>query len=464
MIVVEPEVPEPGGRTPAAIVGRRRRLADLWRNRVPDRALLRSSTIVFAGTLVARLLGFLFSVAAARLLSPADYGELAYGLAIVIISSILIGNAPTGLSRFVARHARDHEKQSRCYSNWLVVVGLMLAFSLVLVGPLAMVAGLSAWMLVGLVANLVGTAVLQTYREAQRGLQHFGAMVVFCVVANALQLIGIVLAAAAGWRSASLYLTIYGLSSLAALAVIHPVAPIILGFSREALAWRRVKAILRFIRPLVLQTVLYALWFGADLILVQRLLSSTAAGNYAAGKTLVTVLYLAPAAIASGVAPRVVRMQPAALRAYLSGALTLTAVATLPVLVLMTVWGRPLVSVVFGNKYPQASEPLTWLAVGIALYGFYLILESAWVGLGRPLIDAIATGSAMVCTIVAGLILIRPLGLTGAAIAFTAGSALQLAVIGGYTVWKVYRGSSVRKNAVTRAVATPSAYRRGRTA
>jgi O-antigen/teichoic acid export membrane protein len=409
----------------------------LWK-RLPDAAMLRSSSIVFAGTTAARLLGFLFSVAAAQILTPHAYGELAYSLAIVTISSILIGNAPTGLSRFVARHIGNPVRQSRCFSNWFMVVGLMLGLSLLLVGPLAVVTGLSGWMALGLAANVIGIAVLQLYREAQRGLQHFGAMVIFSVVANALQLAAIFAATAVGWRSASLFLIIYGLSSVAALALIHPFAPIALGFRREALAWRRMKAILRFIRPLVVQTVLFALWFGADLICVQRLLSNTAAGNYAAAKTLVTVLYLAPAAIASGVAPRVVRMSTAALRRYLSGALLLTAVTTLPGLALMAVWGRPLIGLVFGSKYPQAPEPLTWLALGMALYGFYLVLESAWVGLGRPLIDAIATGLAMSCTIVGALLLTRPLGLAGAALGFAAGSALELVVIGAYTAWKLY--------------------------
>jgi O-antigen/teichoic acid export membrane protein len=410
----------------------------------PDGALLRSSTIVFAGSTAARLLGFLFSVAAARVLVPASYGQLAYALAIVTISSVLIGNAPTGLSRFMARHAARDETQSRFFSNWLVVVGVMLAVSLVLVPPLAAIAGLGGWMLVGLIANLVGIATLQTYRELQRGLQHFGAMVVFCVVANALQLAGILLAAALGWRNAALFLTIYGLSNVAALVIIVPLAPISLQFSRRALAPRRIKAIFRFIRPLVVQTVLFAVWFGADLILVQRLMSPTAAGNYAAAKTLVTVLYLAPAAIASGVAPRVVRMSNGALRKYLTGALALTASATLPVLAVVAVLGVPLTRALFGDKYPQAPEPLGWLALGMALYGFYLILEAAWVGLGRPMIDAIATGSAMLGTIVVGLLLIPPLGLSGAAMAFTAGSAMELAVIGVYTAGTLQRkGSTV---------------------
>jgi O-antigen/teichoic acid export membrane protein len=322
-----------------------------------------------------------------------------------------------------------------------MVVGLMLGLSLVLVVPLAALARLNAWILVGLAANLIGLAVLQTYRAAQLGLQRFGVMVAFFVLANALQLVGILLAAAAGWRSPALFLTIYGLSSVAALAVMQSVVPVRLRFAPDTIAWRRIKGIIRFIRPIVLQTVLFAVWFGADLILVQRLLGPAKAGNYAAAKTLINVLILAPSAIASGASPRIVRMSPGALRAYLLRAVVLATAVSLPILAVVTLWGRLLTSLLFGSKYPDAAEPLGWLALGIGLYGVYLILESTWISLGRPLIDAIATGAGMLCTVGLGLVLVPPLGLRGAAFAFAAGAGVQLVVIGWYTFSRLYRGT-----------------------
>ena len=78
----------------------------------PRHGLLRSSAILFFGGTAARLIGFLFSVAAARLLLPGDYGLFAYGLAIVGFASILISSAPAGLASFVARyqgHPREQE-------------------------------------------------------------------------------------------------------------------------------------------------------------------------------------------------------------------------------------------------------------------------------------------------------------------------------------------------------------------
>jgi O-antigen/teichoic acid export membrane protein len=292
------------------------------------------------------------------------------------------------------------------------------------------------------VANLVGLAILQTYREAQRGLQHFFAMVLIWVIANVLQLGGILLAAALGWRTAPLFLFVYGVSSMLALAVMQPFAPIGLRVSVETIAWRRLRGIGRFLRPIVVQTLLFSVWFATDLILVKYLWGPAAAGNYAAAKTILQILLLVPVAVGSGIAPRVVRMSTSALRRYVAGALALTIAATIPVLLVVLLRGGWLTTLIFGSKYPEATRPLAWLGFGMALYGLYLILESTWIGRGHPVIDAIATGTGMVATIAVGLVLVRSLGLVGAAVAFTAGAGVQLIVIGGYTISKL-RGAPV---------------------
>ena len=70
------------------------RTLGLLKQLVPDAGLLRSSAIVLVGDSTARLLGFLFSVAAARLLMPVGYGRIAYALAVAAILSVLTTNSP----------------------------------------------------------------------------------------------------------------------------------------------------------------------------------------------------------------------------------------------------------------------------------------------------------------------------------------------------------------------------------
>jgi O-antigen/teichoic acid export membrane protein len=284
-------------------------------------------------------------------------------------------------------------------------------------------------MIAAVLANVAGFAVWFTYREVQRGQERYVTLGIFCILANVLQLIAIVAAGMLGFRYAALFLVIYGLSNLFALALMERVAPVSLRFRRAALEWRRLLGIARFIRPLVLATIFNALWMWIDLLLVQRLLPAAATGNYAAAKIAVNVLVLAPTAIGIAVGPRIARLADRHVARYLLRVLGLTAVATAPAVAGMILLKGPLTLMLFGTKYPDVARPITMLALGAGLYGFYLVFQSTWIGLGRPLIDSLASGTAVVSTSVAGVMLVPHAGLTGAATAFALGSAAQLLVI-----------------------------------
>jgi O-antigen/teichoic acid export membrane protein len=401
----------------------------------PESGLVRSSAVVFVGFATARALGFLFSIAAARILVPLDFGRLTYALAIVTIASVFIAGSPNGMSRFLARNHEERSLQESYYSNWIALIALIVIASVVVVIPISLLIGLNGWMLVGVLCNLVGLAVLETYREIQRGLDRYAAMMVMYVIANLAQLAGILVLGILGIRSAELFLIVYGLSGIAALAVMQPLAPIALRFVKEGLSVARMLEIFRFVRPLLIESVFFAVWFGSDLIMVQHLLPAEATGNYGAAKAFVNVLLLAPTAIGIAILPRIARLGERSVGRYIGAAMGLTAAVTLPLVAGAALLGPPLVKMLFGSKYPDAATPLAMLAVGMGLYGFYSVLVSVWIGLGRPVIDPVATGLGMVCTVAFGLVLIPQMGLAGAALAFTMGAALRLAVIAGFTLW-----------------------------
>ena len=63
------------------------------------------------------------------------------------------------------------------------------------------------------------------------------------------------------------------------------VAPLALHFVRFEPFSETDREIRRFIAPLFLQTAFFSVWINVDLILVDRLMSPSAAGKYAAAKT-----------------------------------------------------------------------------------------------------------------------------------------------------------------------------------
>ena len=227
-------------------------MASRLRRAVPDLELVRKSAVVLSGFSVARLLGFLFAVAAARLLAPADFGRMTYALALAAIAGVLISAAPCGLSRYLARHRDDLALQEDYFGNWMTVVALLLVASTAVALPAAAALGLGGLMVVGMAANLVGVTILESYKEILRGLDRFTSMALCYGLANLLQLLAILGAAGLGWRSPALFVVIYGLSGLVACVVMQAVAPVHLRFGWPALTRSRMLEVLRFIRPLLL--------------------------------------------------------------------------------------------------------------------------------------------------------------------------------------------------------------------
>ena len=399
----------------------------------PDSHLLRTSAVQFIVNSTARFLSLLFSLAAARMLAPSDFGRLAFGIAVGSSVALVVGNAPRGLSRFLARHQGDRQLQNVYFSNWLFVVGLGFLANLALLFPVAAFLHVNGWLLVGVAANILGIGVFGTYREAQRGLGRFGVMALYYLVANLVQLVAILVLGVAGYRSAPLFLTIYGLSSVAALAM-QFVSPLALDPSRRLIDRARIGRILRFIRPIALQTVFYSVWSNADVIMVGRLLGPTSTGNYGAARTLISALYLVPLAVSAVAGQRVVQLHGARLRSYVVGVVGLTAIASLLGSAVLILFRVPIIDLLYGGKYPGAVDPLPLLAVGMTLYGLYVTFESVWVGLGNPGITAITTGIAMVVTVGCGPFLIGRFGITGAAFAYALGAAAQTATLAAFTV------------------------------
>lgn len=397
--------------------------------------LLRSSTLLFLGGSSARLLGFLFAIVAARLLEPGGFGLMAYAIAIASIGSAMVVSSPQGLSRRLARAADKSEERNAAFSSWVVVVGVVLGASLLCTIPLALVVGIRGWLLGAVLSNLLGAVALETFREVQRGLQRFAMMAAFYNLANLLQILAILAAAGLGWRSPALFVTAYGLSAVAALIAMEAVRPTPLRFDARLITAAQLRSVLRFVRPMLLQTIFFGVWFSADLVLVRLLLPDPAAGEYAAAKTAANVFLLAPGAIAAAWLPRLARVSLTALPAYLWRVLVAVAGLTLPLLASVLVFGGQALTVVFGPTYNSSREALPGLAVGMALYAVYLIFETVWLALARPRVDTVVTGIGMAVTVIAGILLVPRSGLVGASVAFATGAAVKLSLATAFTAW-----------------------------
>src|SRR5207302_1645703 len=161
-------------------------------------------------------------------------GVFAYALTVASIASILVLDAPIGLARWLPRLRADREGQEAAFSSSVILAAAALAISLLVAIPGGIVLGLRGGTLLGALAIVVGLAFFTLYREAARGQERFLAMMAVFVLANALELVGILVAGALGHRTPTLFLLLYGLSYVAAVLVLATVAPIGLSFRLAA--------------------------------------------------------------------------------------------------------------------------------------------------------------------------------------------------------------------------------------
>src|SRR5439155_1613748 len=160
----------------------------------------------------------------------------------------------------------------------------------------------------GLLANLIGITALTVYREVLRGVDRYGAVAAYNVACNLVQLVAVAGLWFFGFTEPVLYITAFGLSSLAAIAVVAPWAHVSLRPSLRDVNRERVSAAARFVAPMLLQTVFFMLWLNADVIVLKALAGLAPVGEYGVAKSLANAALLIPSAIATALLPQAARI------------------------------------------------------------------------------------------------------------------------------------------------------------
>jgi len=402
--------------------------------------LSKSGGVAISNT-VARALSLGFSLITARVLGPTEYGVLAYGIAVSGVAAILITNAPASLARFLPS-ARDEAERTVEFTSSQFVVWT--AVSLTVLGTFVVLALGQRWSLVmvfAVLANVAGLAVLYTHRQTQRGLLRFLNIGYAYVGANLIQLVATIIAVMVGWRSAIVMLFIYGLSPIPAVFITEFRQRTGIPFRRPAARRQRIQESARFVLPLTVHSAATSTWFAADVIMVEHFLRESATGTYNVAKTLGSVFILIPGGLTTVLLPMVIGRRSKDSFAYLVQASAAAAISGAGLLVIIALMGDRLVAVIFGGRYANASQGLMGISVGMALYGLTNVLQTYWVGRGRPRLSASSAVAGTVLSAMLCYVLIPRYGLTGAGVGFAAGSVVQVIVLGSATL-RSMRGQS----------------------
>jgi O-antigen/teichoic acid export membrane protein len=426
-----------------------------------DGTFLRRLAVAGLGNAVGRALGLLFAVLVAALFVPDDYGHIRWAMSVAMLAAIPAAAGPIALARALGAARAVPARQRVLVLVGLATVGAVTAACAV---ATALVLGALERPVGGVLAVLVGMTLYAACFNVYRGVGSAWRMATLYAGGNALQLgLVLLLCGALGWKLPDVVLVVYGFAWVLVLLLLerragegkpfgipllHPAAAAAptggaargsgpggigpgagtLAVDRPASAVGALAELWRLSAPLALAQAAYTAWTWADVVLVAHYLGVAAAGYYGLVRTVVTVFLLVPEAVAMLLLPHVAAEGRHAGR--LTGTLLgLVALVSLPLLGGVLLLGPPALSWFGGGRYAPATAALPGLAIGMAIYALYVVLEGHLVGLGRAGAHAAGVTVMAIATLGGAALLLPTQGLAGAGLAFALGTAAGLATL-----------------------------------
>lgn len=375
---------------------------------------------MFAGQIFSLAVAFFVGAFVARYLGVAEYGRLSYAISFAGLFGFIASLGIDGiLSRELVRRPAERDN--------LLGTGFGLKL---LGGGLALLAASGAALLFEgsplnrtLIILFSGSLIFQsinvisTFFQAEvRAKKNIQAQIMATVISSVLKVA-----------------LIFAHGSLLSLAVVFALDNVwqgiglIRAYRRSGLKIRAWKChrdlalkIWKNSWPLMLSIAAFAIYMKIDQVMIGRFMGETAVGLYAAAARISEIWHFIPVVICGSLLPAIVNAKEVSLHLYFSRLANLQVLAVLTAAVLSIVvflFAKPLVAIIFGQGYLPATEILQiyiWAIIpiflGTALYQYLLTENMIKLSFGINL-------AAMLVNIGLNLLFIPRFGLPGAAYA-----------------------------------------------
>jgi O-antigen/teichoic acid export membrane protein len=158
-----------------------------------------------------------------------------------------------------------------------------------------------------------------------------------------------------------------------------------------------------------------------DQILVALLASEAVLGVYATAVNAFDILIYLSGAAATAMVPLVARADPARRAARVLAAFRSVALITVVGIAIAAAVGPELIRFVFGHRFDDSAVPFLWLLPGALGFAALAIFSSALVASSAPGRSSLGPAVSLVLGLFLDVVLIPPLGASGASIAASAG-------------------------------------------
>ncbi len=414
------------------------------------RTVAKGAGVVFVGTAVARVLGYLIRVGIARGFGQEFYGLYSTAVALfTVVVGIALFGVPYSLPRQISFHVAKSEwrevKQSIVYA-FLTLAGTGGLFTAVVLlsadvlatgffhNPKVRIflyyfgASIPFYLLLRLAAVVFGgfkdMAALVFFRDISRQGFVFLFLVVFWLFSLP------------GMHLGSIYLVALGTGcSVAAVTMRRRLPEALRG---HAVSLHGFGAFLKFTGPLMLVNVIMMSVYHTDTILLARFLDQEAVGIYNAGVPLANLLGVIYESFVPLTAPVMATYFASNKQALLRDVYSISCkwiyILTLPCYALILLYPEVLINLMFGPEYVSAARALQVLSSGIFFSALIGPVGNVLIVIGRPKLLLLNSVCTLALNIGLNIILIPLYGLIGGAMS----TAISVVVYNCFALVQVY--------------------------
>jgi O-antigen/teichoic acid export membrane protein len=401
----------------------------------------RSASFAFISKMVGALLTAILTIFLGRALTETQYGNLTFALGVVALATLFadLGIA-TSSGRYMAERRDDPVAAARVFrTSWHLKLWVALAASVALfafAGPICDAFGSSgaAWPLRVLSVSLLAQSMFALFLGSFIAIGKLKATVLLATVESVAEVLASVLLVVLGAAATGAAL---GNSIGYTVGVVVGVVVVKrqIGSFRESEQEKALpspslivspRQILSYARPLLLVDTAFRVFSSIDVLLIAAIIGGgPPVAAFGISMRLGSFLDYPAAAVGAAISPRLaLRNERESSLKLLSESLRYLLIMQMLFTAPLIIWSEAIMNVIFGNKYPEASEVLQALAPFVYLSGIAQITTLAvnYIGEARR---RVPIAIAMLTTnIVIDVVLLPKIGIVAGAIGTSAAYAV----------------------------------------
>ncbi len=276
---------------------------------VKNNRLAQNSFIVFVGSILGGLGGYLYNVLMSRLLGPADFGVLSSLISLFYIISVLSETLIIVICRYLAEfRAHGKLREARYFVNkinkWFLAAGAAVFILFILAGRMiASFLNIPSILPVAVLGSVFGVSLTRSVNVAGlRGLQRFSQFSIISILSSALK---VVLGILFVWLGFGVNGALGALTVEAALVALC--AYFSLGLPAESSMTKiNISSLTSYAKPVFWTTFCIAAFYNIDVILAKHFFDSATAGYYSVLSLLGKIIFFGTGSVAIVLFPTVV--------------------------------------------------------------------------------------------------------------------------------------------------------------